>query len=170
MNSIFTGRNEVVAKVMFLLVSVILSTEGGSASVHAGILPPLEGGTPLPRRPPPQEGGPPARETPRRRHPPKGDPSQKETPQEGDPPHSRPTPKGGIEGDQIQANTQGGSDLGPHPMRKLRGIRSRPTPKGEIEGDQIQALPHPPPPPRSRLRHTVNEPPVRILLECILVF
>ena len=26
-----------------------------------------------------------------------------------------------------------------------------------------------PPPPRSRLRHTVNERPVRILLECILV-
>ena len=25
------------------------------------------------------------------------------------------------------------------------------------------------PPPASRLRHTVNEPPVRILLECILV-
>ena len=34
-------------------------------------------------------------------------------------------------------------------------------------------IPHPPqadtPPPRSRLRHTVNEWPVRILLECILV-
>ena len=28
---------------------------------------------------------------------------------------------------------------------------------------------HPPPPPRSRLWHTVNERPVRILLECILV-
>ena len=54
---------------------------------------------------------------------------------------SRPTPKGGIE-----------------------GIRSRPTPKGGIEGDQIQV-----PSPRSRLRHTVNERPVRILLECILV-
>ena len=37
---IFTSRNEVVAKVMFLLVSVILST-GGSASVHAGIPPPV---------------------------------------------------------------------------------------------------------------------------------
>ena len=33
-----TGRNEVVAKVMFLLVCVILFT-GGSASVHAGISP-----------------------------------------------------------------------------------------------------------------------------------
>ena len=56
---------------------------------------------------------------------------------------SRPTPKGEIEGDQIQAHTQRGnwgeSDPGPHPRGKLRGIRSRPTPKGEIEGDQIQA-------------------------------
>ena len=38
-----TGRNEVVAKVMFLLVCVILFT-GGSASVHAEIIP-----TPHPR-------------------------------------------------------------------------------------------------------------------------
>ena len=43
---IITGRNEVVAKVMFLLVSVILFI-GGSASVHAGIPPPApEGSTP----------------------------------------------------------------------------------------------------------------------------
>ena len=34
---IFTGRNEVVAKVMFLLVSVIVFTGGVSTSVHAGI-------------------------------------------------------------------------------------------------------------------------------------
>ena len=55
--AIFTSRNEVVAKVMFLLVSVILLT-GGSASVHAGKeapprkeAPPWEGSTPLaPRR------------------------------------------------------------------------------------------------------------------------
>ena len=38
--SFITGCNEVVTKVMFLLVSVILLT-GGSASVHAGIPPPL---------------------------------------------------------------------------------------------------------------------------------
>ena len=53
--SIFTGRNEVVAKVIFLHLCVILFT-GGSASVHAGIPPPLEahppsGSTPTP--PPP---------------------------------------------------------------------------------------------------------------------
>ena len=34
-NMIFTGRNEVVAKVMFLIVSVILSTGGGVLSQHA---------------------------------------------------------------------------------------------------------------------------------------
>ena len=40
--NVFTGRNEVVAKVMFLLVSVILLTGGGwvPASVHVGIPPP----------------------------------------------------------------------------------------------------------------------------------
>ena len=92
---------------------------------------------------------------PRRRHPPPG-------------PHprgkfrgirSRPTPKGEIEGDQIQAHTQrgnlGGSDPGTHP-------------RGEIEGDQIQA--HTQGGNWSRLWHTVNERPVRILLECILVW
>ena len=43
---------------------------------------------------------------------------------------SRPTPKGEVEGGQIQAHTQGGnwggSDPGPHP-------------RGKFEGDQIQA-------------------------------
>ena len=81
---------------------------------------------------------------------------------------SSPTPKGEIEGDQIQAHTQGGnwgrSDPGPHPRGKLRGIRSRPTPKGEI-GESDPG----PPPMRSRLWHTVNVRSVRILLECILV-
>ena len=99
---------------------------GGSASVHAGILPsprrsppkkesppcqgdplspprrrppgketPQEGGTPLPRRPP-------AKEIP---HPQKTDPPAKETPTKETP--SRPTSKGEIEGDQVQAHTQG---------------------------------------------------------------
>ena len=50
----------------------------------------------------------------------------------------------GIQGGRgVQAHTQRGnwegSDPGPHPRGKLRGIRSRLTPKGEIEGDQIQA-------------------------------
>ena len=127
---------------------------------------PLEGGTPHQgdpkRRPPkgePQEGDPPAKETP-----PPGPHPRGELRGSGPGPHprgklrgirSRPTPKGEIEGDQIQVHTQGGnwgrSDPGPCPREKLRGIRSRPSPL------------------RSRLRHTVNERLVRILLECILV-
>ena len=99
-----------------------------SASVHAGILP-----QPQPRRHPlvketPQEGDPLAKETPQKERPPEGEtpreggtPCQGDPPQEGDPPlgphprgklrgiKSRPTPKGEIEGDQIQAHTQGGN-------------------------------------------------------------
>ena len=96
-----------------------------------------------------------------------GIPPSRETPLQGDPPpqgiRSRPTAKGEIEGDQIQANTQGeiegdqiqahtqggnwgGSDPGPHPRGKLRGIRPRP--------------------PQLRLLLRA----VRILLECILVY
>ena len=52
-----TGRNEVVAKVMFLLVSVILST-GGAASVHARIPPP--GRRPPGKEAPPKKKSPPA--------------------------------------------------------------------------------------------------------------
>ena len=48
------------------------------------------------------------------------------------------------------------------------GIRH---PQGADTPPQGQApWSRPPPPPESRLRHTVNERPVRILLECILVF
>ena len=99
-------------------------------------------------------------------------PPAKETPPcQGDPPPPPgPHPRGKLRGIRSRptpkAETEGGSDPGPHPRGKLKGIRSRPTPKGEIEGDQIQA----PLPPRNRLRHTVNERPVRILLECILVW
>ena len=60
------GRNEVVAKVIFLHLSVILFTEGGSASVHAG--------TPPPSRPPPRSRHTPSIDTPPgTRHPPAPD-------------------------------------------------------------------------------------------------
>ena len=84
--------NEVWDKVMFLQVSMILST-GGSASVHAGRTP-CQGD-------PPHQGDPPAGETPL-----PGRPPAKEAPLPGI--RSRPTSKGEIEGDQIQAHTQGG--------------------------------------------------------------
>ena len=69
-----TGRNKVVAKVIFLHLFVILFTGGGvSASVHAGIPPPLEqtpprADTPLgadpPEQTPPEAGTPPGLSTP----------------------------------------------------------------------------------------------------------
>ena len=73
---IFIGRNEVVAKVMFLLVSVILSTGGG-----------LWQGDPPARRPPPGKEAPLAgRPSPARR------PPGKETPWQGDPPSKEAPP------------------------------------------------------------------------------
>ena len=92
--SLITGRNEVVAKVMFLLVSVILLTGGCLPQCMLGYQHP----------PPPQEQRPPGCQS---RHPPGAD--------------THPS----------------GAD----------------TPLGS----------------GSRLRHTVNERLVRILLECILV-
>ena len=47
-----TGRNEVVAKIIFLHLSVILFTGGVSASVHAGIQHPPEADTPREQTPP----------------------------------------------------------------------------------------------------------------------
>ena len=115
-----TGRNEVVAKVMFLHVSVILSTGGGSRQQHP--YPPGQGEPPQTRQTPPWAG----------RHPPGRE----------NPPGTRQTPPAGRT---------------PHP-------RTRQTPPHrENPPDQAD------PPPGRRLQHTVNERPVRILLECILV-
>ena len=76
LNIIFTGRNEVVAKVMFLLVSVILSTGGESVSKR-----PL-----LPRRPP-CKGEPPGGAPCHGDLPCQGDPLlEGGTPYQGDPP------------------------------------------------------------------------------------
>ena len=76
---IFTGGNEVVAKVMFLQASVILSTGGVSASVHVGIphTPTSLEQTPPGSRHPPQEQIPPPpsprADTPGSRPPPGAD-------------------------------------------------------------------------------------------------
>ena len=99
-----TGRNEVVAKVIFLHLSVILFTGGGvSASVHAGIPPPrsrhLPGSrypeqthppwsrhpleqTPLGADTPPRADNPPGADTPL--PPPKQPPPGADTPREAD--------------------------------------------------------------------------------------
>ena len=96
MTLFITGRNEVVAKVMFLLVSVILLMGGGLPQCMLGY--------------------PPGADTP---------------------PRSRQSVNRGV---CLSACW----DTTPPPEQN--------------------------PPPGSRLRHTVNERPVRILLECILVF
>ena len=102
---LITGRNEVVAKVIFLHLFVVLFT-GGGFCLHACWDTPPGADNPPPGRPLPDQGAPPDQA----------------------PPGTRQTPP-----------------------------RTR----------------HPPeqtPPPGSRLQHTVYERPVRILLECILVF
>ena len=74
---VVNGRNELVAKVIFLHLSVILFTGGGLPQCMLGCPPcqgdPPEGGTPLPRRPPCQ-----------------GDPPPRRPPCQGDPPGRRP--------------------------------------------------------------------------------
>ena len=111
---LITGRNEVVAKVMFLQVCVCPQGGRVSASVHAGMpYPPRMENPPEWRTP--LDGEPPRMETPPNAEP----PPDGEPPRDGEPP-----PDGGTHT----------------------------------------------PPPRSRLQHTVYERPVRILLECILVY
>ena len=81
--AIITRRNEVVAKVIFLHLFVILFTEGGSASVHAGIPPPPS----LSRHPPEQT-------PPGTRHPPWADTPWDQTPTQSRAPPGADTPPG----------------------------------------------------------------------------
>ena len=113
MEHLLPYANEVWGKVMFLQVSVILST-GGSASVHAGR--------------PPCQGDPPAKERPW-----EGDQILGLAPKgeiEGG--QIQAHTQGEIQGDQIQTHTQGGnsggSGPGQHPTGKFRGIRTYPLP------------------------------------------
>ena len=141
--SFITGRNEVVAKVIFLHLSVILFT-GGGCLPH----PPWGADTPRSRHtPPPRADNP----LPPSRHPPGAD-----APSPGaDTPQSRP-PRSRPPWEQMpppRSRCPPGADTPP---------RSRHPPRADIPQEQT--------PPQSRLRYTVNERPVRILLECILVF
>ena len=124
---------------------------GGSASVHAG-RPPCQGDPPEPlARETPLQGVTPARETPLPERPPcQGDPL----------PPSRPIPKGEIEGDQVQAHTQGGnwggSDPGQHPRGKLRGDQIQAhTQGGNLGGSD------PGPQLRGKLRGITSRPTAR---------
>ena len=83
--SLITGRNEVVAKVMFLQVCVCPQGGRVSASVHAGMpSPPGPGRSPLDGEPPPGPGRPPQMEPPRMENSPVGwRPPGKQTPAYG---------------------------------------------------------------------------------------
>ena len=128
--TIFTGRKEMVAKVIFLHVSVIHSVHRGGGGVCLSAcwdttpLPPRADTHPWSRHPHPPEQTPPRADT----HP---------TPLGADPP--------GADTPQTR-----------HPMGA-----DTPLPRADTPPDQTH--------PQSRLWHTVNEWPVRILLECILV-
>ena len=148
---IFAGRNEVVAKVIFLHLFVILFTGGGVClsacrdTTPPGQTPP-RADTPYPSEQTPLKQTPPEQTPPQSRHSPGADkppwsrhPPQSRPPQSRHPPRSRHPPE----------HTPLGTDTPPAPGAD--------TPLGADT------------PPGSTLRHTVNERPVRILLECILV-
>ena len=110
----------------------------------------------LARRPPRLDEEPPLPPAGWRTHPPwmEGEPPQLE----GEPPLAgRRTPR--LEGEPPQLEGEPPQLEGEPPP--LAGWRTPPWLDGEP--------PDPPPPPGSRLRHTVYDRPVRILLECILV-
>ena len=141
------------AKVMFLQVSVILSTEGG------GCLPQcMLGYHPL------QQTQPPRADTPGSRHHP---PDQTPLEQTTTPPGSRPPPPTpGVNHPPAPDTHPLGSRYPPDHPPGSRPPRTTP-PGADPTGPDP---PNPPPlPPGSKRQHTVNERPVRILLECILV-
>ena len=136
---IFTRRNEVLAKVIFLHLSVIHSVHRGEYLTR-------------PDTPPRTRQVPPGT-----RHP----PDQTPPPGPGRYPLGPDTPP-----DQTPPQDQAGTpwDQTP-PGPDTPGTKHPPTPRPDTPQDQT-----PPPLPRnSRLRNTVNDRPVRILLECILV-
>ena len=106
-------------------------------------------GTSPQKEAPPQEGGtfPQKQAPPKKEAPSKETPPRRRPPQEGDPPRRR------------------------HPPKEAAPKKEPPPQEGCTPPKQeAHHLPRRrPPSPRSRLRHTVNERPVCILLECILV-
>ena len=78
--------------------------------------------------------------------------------------------------DQVSASVHAGippPGAGTPPRDQVQTPGTRYTPQDQVHPPRSRYTPWsrytPPPPPGSRLRHTVNERPVRILLECILV-
>ena len=107
-NWVITGRNEVVAKVVFLLMSVILLTGGCLPQCMLGYHPPWEQ-TPPGSRPPWEQTNPRSRHLPGADNP----PGSGHHPPEQTPPGSRPTRSRHPPGKQTQAYGQ--SAAGTHP-------------------------------------------------------
>ena len=121
---------------------------------------------PQSRHPPeqtrPWEQTPPRSRHPQSRHPPRADPPRadippEQTPQEQTPPWEQTPP--GADTPQSRHPPEADPPGADTPQEQTPPSRSRPP----------EQTPPRSRPPRSRLRHTVNERPVRILLECILV-
>ena len=161
-NDIITGRNEVVAKVMFLHVCVILFTGVG-----------LRAAPPLHRETPPGPG----------RENPSQDLAGRTPPRDlsGRPPWDLAgrTPPGTWQGEPPpgpgRENLPGpGRENPPKPASGPGREKPPPDLAGRTPSPRDLAG-RPPrtrqtPPPGRRLQHTVTERPVRILLECILVY
>ena len=156
---------------MFLQATVILSTGGGvSASVHAGIPPPrpdtLRTTPPRPdsRHPPavdtPLDQITPRADIPQSRHPPR-----EQTPPRPDTPWTRHHPE---QTPPRSRSPQTRHPLGTTPLEQTPPSPRADTPPCTTPWEQIPSL-GPDTPMGSRLQHTVNEWPVHILLECILV-
>ena len=111
-------------------------------------------------------------QTPWSRHPPRADTPWEQTPPRADTPLEQTPPRA----DTPQEQTPPGSRHPPGadtPSWEQTPPGSRP-PQSRPPWEQSPLGAHLPrkqttPPPGSRLRHTVNERPLRILLECILV-
>ena len=207
---IFTGRNEVLAKVIFLHLFVILFTGGG---VPDQVHPPGTRYTPPGTRytPPDQVHPPGTRYTPPRDqvHPPLGPGTSPPGP--GTPPRTRYTPPDQVHPppgtrytppDQVHPPRPGTppSRDQVHPPRTRYPPQTRYTPQDQVHPPGTRYTPPgpgippppgpgtppgtrytppgtryppgpgtPPSPPGCKLRNTVNDRPVRILLECILV-
>ena len=129
-----------------------------SASVHAGIPPRAD--TPQTRHPPPRPG------TPWSRHPPD------QAPRGSRPPGSKCTPpRPGTPWEQTPLQADPPEQTPPQTRHSPGADPPWEQTHPPVGADTPPTLPvsrHPP--PGSRLQHTVNERPVRILLECILFF
>ena len=84
---------------------------------------------------------------------------------QADPPWTRENPPSREDPPGTRENTPQQGEPPPRPGRRPPPGPGRTPPPGQADPPRDKQNP----PPRRRLQHTVNERPVRILLECILV-